>query len=921
MPLPRLTLFRLGVPALGLLLCGACAIAASRSDCDGPWQQPLVAEQPWPAAFAAARAVWLDAARLRWPGVEAAGAAQRFQLLSSDRAALQLQAGQPPRGVDRVVELERAGTPPPPALAARSRHVGAGLDLQLPAGERRRLPALLQSQLALVQLDAAGRLQRATRLQAALALDALHADAVAGQALGVTLADGRTEFALWAPTARAVALCLYADSRAPAQALVPLRRDAHSGRWSVTARGALAGRRYRYLVDVLVPGVGLVRNLVTDPYSLSLSADSERSAVVDLTDPGLEPAGWHKVPRPDRVRAATDIVIHELHVRDHSLLDPGVRPAWRGKYMAFTEAASAGMRHLAALSAAGLTDVHLLPVFDIASVPERGCVSPRPDGPPDGEAQQAAVAAVRAQDCFNWGYDPLHFTAPEGSYATDADDPRRRIVEFREMVLALHRLGLRVGMDVVYNHTSASGQKPQSVLDRIVPGYYHRLDADGRVATSTCCDNTATEHRLMERLMIDSAVTWVRAHRIDSFRFDLMGHQPRAAMQRLQQAVDAAAGRRIHLIGEGWNFGEVADGARFRQASQRELAGSGIATFSDRARDAVRGGSAGDDGNDQRRRQGWVNGLWHDPNEAAAGVATRDDLLHAADLVRVGLAGTLRDFEMLDHKGRRMALERIAYGGQPAGYAAEPGEVVNYVENHDNLTLFDANVFKLPQATSREDRARVQILAAAVNAFSQGIAYFHAGMETLRSKSMDRNSYDSGDWFNRLDWTFQDNFFGSGLPPAGDNARSWPIMKPLLADPSIKPAAADIAWTRDAFLDLLRIRASTTLLRLPTAAQVRERLQFPNSGPDQQPTVVVGQLRGGPDLPGARFAELIYFVNADRQPHTLTLPAARGRPFVLHPVHRAAGAADRRPMEQAGFDADGGRFTVPARTAVVWVVD
>jgi pullulanase len=223
--------------ALGLLLCGACAIAASRSDCDGPWQQPLVAEQPWPAAFAAARAVWLDAARLRWPGVEAAGAAQRFQLLSSDRAALQLQAGQPPRGVDRVVELERAGTPPPPALAARSRHVGAGLDLQLPAGERRRLPALLQSQLALVQLDAAGRLQRATRLQAALALDALHADAVAGQALGVTLADGRTEFALWAPTARAVALCLYADSRAPAQALVPAGR---SGRWSVTARGACA---------------------------------------------------------------------------------------------------------------------------------------------------------------------------------------------------------------------------------------------------------------------------------------------------------------------------------------------------------------------------------------------------------------------------------------------------------------------------------------------------------------------------------------------------------------------------------------------------------------------------------------------------------------------------------------------------------
>ena len=493
--------------------------------------------------------------------------------------------------------------------------------------------------------------------------------------------------------------------------------------------------------------------------------------------------------------------------------------AHRGKYLAFADSDSKGMRHLRALAQAGLTDVHLLPVFDIASVPESGCVSPSPAGAPDGEEQQAAVEAVKAGDCFNWGYDPLHFTAPEGSYASDADDPRVRIVEFRAMVQALHRLGLRVGMDVVYNHTSASGQQPKSVLDRVVPGYYHRLNADGEVETSTCCDNTATEHRMMAKLMIDSAVVWARDHRIDSFRFDLMAHQPRAAMEQLQRRVNAATGRHIHLIGEGWNFGEVANGARFVQASQLSLNGSGIATFSDRARDAVRGGGAGDNGVDQVRRQGYINGQFYDPNALAQ--STEEDLKRSADLVRVGLAGSLRGFTMRTWRDEVLPLERIDYAGQPAGYVSQPGEVVNYVENHDNQTLFDNNALKLPPTTTGPERARVQMLAVAINLFSQGVAYFHAGVDTLRSKSLDRNSFDSGDWFNRLDWSSQTNFFGTGLPPKGDNESSWPQFAPLLADPTLRPAPRDIAWARDAFRDLLVVRASTPLFRLRDAAEVR----------------------------------------------------------------------------------------------------
>jgi pullulanase/glycogen debranching enzyme len=249
-----------------------------------------------------------------------------------------------------------------------------------------------------------------------------------------------------------------------------------------------------------------------------------------------------------------------------------------------------------------------------------------------------------------------------------------------------------------------------------------------------------------------------------------------------------------------------------------------------------------------------------------------------------------------------------------------PAEVVNYVENHDNQTLYDLNVFKLPQGTSTAERARVQILAAALNSFSQGIAYFHAGMELLRSKSMDRNSFNSGDWFNRIDWSGRENTLGSGLPPAPDNQTSWALMQPRLANPSLRPTPADMQWTRAAFEDLLRIRASSTLFRLPTAEAVQQRLTFLNTGPQQEATVVVGHLRGD-GCPGAGFAEVLYFVNVDTQPHALQLATERGKAYVLHPVHRSPSAADRRAAEQARYEAATGRFVIPPRTAVVFVVE
>jgi hypothetical protein len=265
-------------------------------------------------------------------------------------------------------------------------------------------------------------------------------------------------------------------------------------------------------------------------------------------------------------------------------------------------------------------------------------------------------------------------------------------------------------------------------------------------------------------------------------------------MERLQRAVDRAAGQRIHLLGEGWNFGEVKDGARFFQAAQRSLNGSGIASFSDRGRDAARGGGCCDGPAEVLQRQGWLNGLHYAPNAEAltqalaAGSGSREELLRSADLIRGGLAGTLQGYRLRTFDGSVKKLADIDYVGQGAGYASQPGEVVNYVENHDNPTLWDIHLLKLPRDTPREDRARVQVLGGALTAFSQGVAYFHAGVELLRSKNMDRNSYDSGDWFNRVDWTLQDNFFGGGLPPRRENEGLWPAMQPLLADAAaLKP--------------------------------------------------------------------------------------------------------------------------------------
>jgi pullulanase len=608
-------------------------------------------------------------------------------------------------------------------------------------------------------------------------------------------------------------------------------------------------------------------------------------------------------------------VLYEMQVRDFSASDLTVPAAHRGKFMAFTDTGSNGMLHLRALQAAGMTHIHLLPSFDIASVNETGCSTPAiPDAPANSTLQQAAVAAAANSDCFNWGYDPVHYTAPEGSYATDANDGAVRVREFRSMVQALHTQGLRVVMDVVYNHTSESQQGPLSVLDKIVPTYYYRLNASGAILNDSCCADTAAENAMMAKLMIDSVSTWARDYKVDSFRFDIMGLAPLAVITKLKADVAAAAGRDIYLYGEAWNFGAVANDARFVQARQANMFGTGIGSFNDRLRDTVRGGGCCDSGASLISQQGFINGVFYDPN--ATSNQTKDDLLRLGDLVKVGMSGTLRDYSFTDRFGNLHTNAQIDYFGQKAGFAASPQETINYVEAHDNQTLFDLNAYKLPATTSLADRVRVQNLGAAINMLSQGVPFFHAGQDMLRSKSMDRDSYNAGDWFNKLDFTYQSNNFGVGMPLQSVNGGSWDMISPILANPLIKPDSAAIISARDYFLDLLKIRKDSSLFRLRTAQDVIDRVKFYNVGPSQVAGVIAMNIDGS-GYPNANYKSVTVLINVDKVARDVTLPELKGRTLALHPVQQAS-SADAL-ARSASYASASGTFSIPPRTTVVFV--
>ncbi|KGJ87064.1 pullulanase-type alpha-1,6-glucosidase [Colwellia psychrerythraea] len=771
--------------------------------------------------------------------------------------------------------------------------------------------------------------------------------------------NSAVSFKLWAPTAQSVSVKLFDDNlQALSNGTLEMLEDTNTGVWQVQADSRANYAYYQYQVDVYHPASKRIESLsVTDPYSLSLSVNSKYSQVVDLNDAITQPEKWLTQQIPT-VQNVEDNVFYETHIRDFSANEQRLSdPKFKGKYKAFSEKKSDGIQHLKALQVAGLNNIHLLPTFDIATVDEDGskhldindnlakvcaitknisiCQQPYDEKQSiksllqsytvEGEQAQQLVSELREVDNYNWGYDPFHYTVPEGSYAVDAKGVAR-LVEFREMIQSLHGLGFRVIMDVVYNHTHQAGLEPNSVLDKIVPTYYHRLHPlTGDIEQSTCCDNTATERVMMAKLMTDSLVVWARDYKIDGFRFDLMGHQPKEAMLAAREAVRLVDSD-TYFYGEGWNFGEVASNSQFIQASQLELGGSEIGTFSDRLRDAVRGG-----GNNTRDSQGIGNGLLTFPNNKQSNTNTDQSLMQAdyalrMDQLRIGLAGNLINFPLKSINDEVTLGKDIPYGDQPTGYALDPADTINYVSKHDNQTLWDNSQYRLPFDVSTEDRVRMHVQSLSFALFAQGIPFIHMGSEFMRSKSFLRDSYDYGDWFNRVDFSKQNNFYNVGLPPAEKDQANWPLIKEVLIGHQGRDQinAEQIQRSSNAFIDLLAIRMSSPLFRLTTEQSIIDKVSFLNIASSKQgDSEITGHQTGLlvmklDDTKGQvvdnKYQSLLVIFNTSDKTQTFTSDFLNTQGYQLHPIQQAG---SDEVVKQSEVTAEG--FIVPPLSSVVFV--
>ncbi len=820
------------------------------------------------------------------------------------------------------------------------------------------IKALLKGELIAVSTDSAGVLAAGTKVQTSNALDAVYGDKAKELSYGAIVSDSGVTFRLWAPTAQSVKLAVY-NADKTAAGLFDMTLDSETGAWSYAGDASLKGQYYRYQISVYHPLTNQVESYeVTDPYSLSLSTNSEYSQVVDLNDPALKPDGWDTLKAPHVQKTPADvakIVVHESHVRDLTAFDPEVPAAERGKFVALTEENSLAVKHLKELSAAGVTHLQILPAFDIATVNEDpakvanlddkfsklcdvnsevknsaqfngNCTGDKTVAEvmasldKDGEDRQALNRMVSNTDSFNWGYDPYHYTAPEGSYATNAEGSQR-ILEFRKMVKAIkENIGMNVVMDVVYNHTNEAGLGDKSVLDKIVPWYYQRLnETTGNVETSTCCSNTAPEHTMFAKLMDDSLVTWTKDYKIDAFRFDIMGHHPKAQMVEALAKVKAVDPE-MYFYGEGWNFGEVADDARFEQATQKHLAGTGIGSFSDRLRDAVRGGSPFDGGDGIRTSQGFGNGAYVLPNEKDG--VTEDSARHLAELTMLGMAGNLKDFVLTAKDGVPTKGSDIDYNGQKAGYANDPTEIENYVSKHDNQTIFDIIAYKAANEADMATRVRMQGLSLATVMLGQGVVFDQQGSELLRSKSFERDSYDSGDWYNRVDYTKQDNNYDVGLPRKDKDGDNYPLIK-AVKDVVGKPGAAEIAQMESFYKELATLRQSSPLFTLGTGTEVMKRVDFRNVGPEQKTGLIAMTIDDGTGMEDLdkTVDGIVVLVNAtndtqtagefkDGSSKTIDLSG-----YELSPVQTALGAASIGN----GATFANGEFSVPAWSVAVFV--
>lgn len=498
-----------------------------------------------------------------------------------------------------------------------------------------------------------------------------------------------TKFTLWAPTAEEVRVLLY-DSGNEGSAYQTLSLEmGEDGIWNTSIKEDLKGKFYTFNVKVNGKWLGDTPGIMAK----AVGVNGKRAAVIDLRS--TDPEGWANDVRP-LLKDYADIIVYEMHHRDFSLDSvSGIRN--KGKFLALTELGTTtsqgektGIDHLKEL---GVTHVHILPSYDYASVDES-----KPD---------------KAQ--YNWGYDPQNYNVPDGSYSTDPYKPDVRIKEFKQMVQALHKAGIRVVLDVVYNHTFNT---EESNFERTVPGYFYRQTKDGKPANGSGCGNeTASDRAMMRKYMVESVLYWINEYHIDGFRFDLMGIHDIETMNEIRAAVDKIDPS-IFIYGEGW-------AASAPQLDQEELAMKAniykmprIAAFSNEMRDGLRGG-------------------WDDDRKGAFLIGQPGHEMS----IKFGLVGAVKHPQVIN--------DSVNYSKEP--WALQPTQMISYVSCHDDMCLADRLKATMPDATD-EERASLHKLAETFVFTSQGVPFIFAGDEMMRDKKGIHNSYNSPDSINTIDW-------------------------------------------------------------------------------------------------------------------------------------------------------------------------
>jgi len=512
----------------------------------------------------------------------------------------------------------------------------------------------------------------------------------AGSDLGLRYSPERAIFKIWSPPASKARVKLYERGVGGTPLVTQLMKKGQSSTWTAIFEEDLAGKFYAF--QVFIGGKWL--NEVPDPYAKAVGLNGKRGMVADLQK--TNPEDWEEDVRPP-LKNFTDIILYELHLRDISV-QPASGIEHKGKFVGLTERGttnpaglSTGLDHIKEL---GVTHVHLLPSFDFKSIDE----------------------AHLSENKFNWGYDPQNYNTPEGSYSTDPAVGTVRIREFKQLVKTLHANGLRVILDVVYNHT---GDTEGSNFNQLVPGYYYRQDAEGGFSNATGCGNeTASERPMMRKFIVESVRYWAEEYHLDGFRFDLMGVHDIETMNAVSEALHKIDPT-IFIYGEGWTAGASPLPEELRAVKKNTFKLNGVAAFSDDMRDAIKGHVFTPDA------KAFINGL-------------------------PGLEESVKFGVVASTQHPQIDYEKVNYSKTP--WANEPSQTINYVSCHDNHTLWD-RLLNSCKGEPESELIKMDKLANTIVLTSQGVPFLQAGVEFLRTKAGVENSFNSPDSINRIDWT------------------------------------------------------------------------------------------------------------------------------------------------------------------------